>query len=58
MNGDNGPMEVTPEDSRRIEEELAALDALDPADVPEPAARLADLLGRLLDPPDEGSPTA
>lgn len=47
-------MEVTPEERRRLEEALARLDELDPADIPDPAARLADLLERLLDPTEEG----
>lgn len=48
-----GPMEVSPEERRRLEEALAELETLDPADLPGPAARLADLLSRLLDPPGE-----
>lgn len=47
--GDNGGMDVTPQERRQIEEALAELDTLDPADLPEAASKLADLLGRLLD---------
>lgn len=50
--GDNEPMEVTPEERQRLEEALAELEALDPADVPDPASRLAGLLESLLDPPE------
>lgn len=46
-------MEVTPEERLRLEEALAELEELDPADLPAPAARLADLLGHLLDPSEE-----
>lgn len=53
--GDNGPMEVTPEERRRLEEALDEIEALDPADLPAPAARLADLLSALLDPPEASS---
>ncbi|HJR91228.1 MAG TPA: hypothetical protein VJ938_02165 [Acidimicrobiia bacterium] len=48
-------MEVTEEERRHLEEVLAELESLDPADLPGPAARLADLLSRLLD-PSEASP--
>lgn len=48
--GDNEPMEVTPEERQRLEEALAELEALDPAELPDPASRLAGLLERLLDP--------
>lgn len=47
--GDNGRMEVTPEERQRLEEALAELEALDPAKLPAPAARLAGLLEGLLD---------
>lgn len=53
--GDNGAMEVTPEERRQLEDALAEFEGLDPADLPDPAARLADLLGRLLDPPEGDS---
>lgn len=46
-------MEVTPEERQRLEEALAELETLDPADLPAPAARLADVLGRMLDPAEE-----
>ena len=46
-------MEVTPEERQDLEAALAELEQLDPAQLPEPAARLADLLGRLLDPVEE-----
>lgn len=46
-------MEVTPEERQHLEEALARLEELDPAEVPDPATRLADLLERLLDPPGE-----
>ncbi len=46
-------MEVTPEERENLEAALAELESLDPAELPEPAARLADLLGRLLDPAGE-----
>lgn len=47
--GDNAAMEVSPEERQSLEAALAELDGLDPADLPDPAARLADLLGRMLD---------
>lgn len=46
-------MEVTPEELGQLEAALAELAAVDPAELPEPAARLAELLSRLLDPPEE-----
>jgi hypothetical protein len=48
-------MEVTPEERLRLEEALAELEELDPADLPDPAARLADLLGHMLDPSEESA---
>lgn len=42
-------MNLTMEEIAEIEAALARLEELDPADVPEPAAQLADLLGRMLD---------
>ena len=48
-----GSMEVTPSEREELERALAELAGLDPADLPEPASRLADLLARLLDPPEE-----
>ena len=47
------PMEVTPEERQRLEEARAELETLDPAELPGPAARLADLLSRMLDPGEE-----
>lgn len=47
------PMEVSEDDRRALEEALAELEAVDPAELPAPASRLADLLARLLDPPEE-----
>lgn len=52
---DNGGMEVTPEERRELEEALAEMESLDPADLPDPAARLAGMLARLLDPTEEPS---
>lgn len=46
-------MELSSEERQALDEALEALAAVDPADVPDPAARLADLLSRLLDPPQE-----
>lgn len=46
-------MQVTPEERSRLEQALAELEQLDPADLPDPATRLAELLGRLLDPDEE-----
>lgn len=50
---DNGGMDLTPEERSSLEEALAELDTVDPADLPGPAARLADLLSRLLDPTED-----
>lgn len=46
-------MEVTPEERQSLEAALAELERLDPAELPDPAARLASLLERLLDPVEE-----
>ncbi|MGA7272025.1 MAG: hypothetical protein WB239_13220 [Acidimicrobiia bacterium] len=46
-------MELTREERLSLEEALAELEELDPADLPAPAARLADLLAHLLDPSEE-----
>lgn len=51
--GDNGPMEVTPEERQRLEEALAELEAIDPAELPDPASRLAGLLESLLERDEE-----
>ncbi|MGH8945183.1 MAG: hypothetical protein ACRDVL_03440 [Acidimicrobiia bacterium] len=42
-------MELTPSQVDEIERALERLETVDPADLPEPAAELADLLSRLLD---------
>jgi hypothetical protein len=47
--GDNRRMDLTQEQINKLEAALARLEALDPADVPEPAAELADLLGTILE---------
>jgi hypothetical protein len=46
-------MDLTPELIEEIESMLERLEALDPADVPEPAAELVALLGRILSESDE-----
>jgi len=46
-------MEVTPEERQRLEQALARLEALDPAELPEPAAQLAELLERMLESSEE-----
>lgn len=51
--GDNGEMEVTPQERQRLEEALAELEALDPSELPDPASRLAGLLESLLEPDEE-----
>ena len=48
-------MEVTSQERQDLEQALAALEGLDPAELPEPAARLAEMLARLLDPAEEHS---
>lgn len=47
--GDNPRMDITPEQVEKLESALARLEELDPAEVPEPAAELADLLGSILE---------
>lgn len=42
-------MDLTESQIEELEAALAEISELDPASLPEPAARLADLLGRLLD---------
>ena len=42
-------MELTPELVEELETLLARIEELDPAQVPEPAAQLADILSRILD---------
>ena len=41
-------MDITEEQIEKLEAVLARLEELDPADVPEPAAELAALLGSIL----------
>ena len=52
--GDNRAMDLSQEQIDRLEAALARLAELDPADVPEPAAELANLLGAIL---EESEPT-
>lgn len=42
-------MDLSPQQIEQLEEALARLEALDPAEVPEPAAELATLLGAILE---------
>ena len=42
-------MEIDEAQIEEIEAALAKLEEMDPAELPEPAAELADLLGRLLE---------
>jgi hypothetical protein len=42
-------MDLTPEQIEKLEAALARLDELDPAQLPEPAAELADLLNSILE---------
>lgn len=42
-------MDLSQEQIDRLEAALARLEALDPAEVPEPAAELANLLGSILE---------
>lgn len=46
-------MDLTPDQIAEIEEKLTLLETLDPADLPEPAAELVALLGRLLEDEDD-----
>lgn len=46
-------MDLTPEQIEEIESRLEQLETLDPADLPEPAAELVALLGRILEESDE-----
>lgn len=50
---DNRHMEIDQAQIEEIESALQKLEQLDPADLPEPAAELAELLGRLLDQLDQ-----
>jgi hypothetical protein len=45
-------MDLSPEQIERLEAALARLEALDPSELPEPAAELADLLSSILDESD------
>ena len=47
--GDNQHMDLTPEQIDRLEAALARLEELDPSQLPEPAAELADLLSSILE---------
>jgi hypothetical protein len=47
-------MDLTQDQIDKLEAALARLEELDPAEVPEPAAELADLLGSIL---EESEPT-
>ena len=47
--GDNRSMDLTQEQIEKLEEALARLEELDPAELPEPAAELANLLGSILE---------
>lgn len=49
-------MDVTPEERQDLERVLSELESVDPADLPEPAARLAALLEAMLERPGEISP--
>lgn len=42
-------MEIDETQIQEIEAALGKLERMDPAEIPEPAAELADLLGRLLE---------
>jgi hypothetical protein len=46
-------MQFSPEELEDLEAAIEEIRSLDPADVPEPAARLADMLSRLLDETEE-----
>lgn len=47
--GDNPIMDITEEQLDELEQALQRLGELDPADLPEPASALVDLLSRILD---------
>jgi hypothetical protein len=47
--GDNRRMDLTQDQIDKLEAALARLEELDPAEVPEPAAELAELLGSILE---------
>lgn len=46
-------MDLSPEQIEEITQALHELEELDPAELPEPAAKLVDLLSRLLDETDQ-----
>lgn len=46
-------MDLSPEQIEEINQALHKLEALDPAELPEPAAELVDLLSRLLEETDQ-----
>lgn len=45
-------MDLSPEEIEEIEQALHKLETVDPADLPEPAAELVDLLNKLLEETD------
>lgn len=47
--GDNPDMELSQEQVEKLEAVLTRLEELDPAELPEPAAELANLLGAILE---------
>lgn len=49
----NQPMDIPEEAISRIEEKLQEIADLDPADLPEPAAELADMLNAILEKSDD-----
>lgn len=46
-------MDLSPEQIEEIEQALHRLETLDPAEIPEPAAELVNLLNQLLEETDE-----
>ena len=46
---DNPTMDLTEDQIEKLESALARLEELDPAELPEPAAELASLLGSILE---------
>lgn len=50
-------MDLAESDIEELEAALTELAELDPAELPEPAARLADILGRLLEETDPERPS-
>jgi hypothetical protein len=47
--GDNPDMELSQDQVEKLEAALTRLEELDPAELPEPAAELANLLGSILE---------